>query len=449
MNSSATTIDGRSAAYERLIERARRFPAFDPTAQNMLWAEALPQQERSLAIAIEQVAARHWLTLVFLLERQLRQPWQNLEPAMQAALLGGAAQLFFLDRIPDHAAISETVQWAKTRIRPGAGKMTNAVLRRASEMRVEIVDAFDRDRHDHLPLPDGRAWQLAEAIFTDDPIARIAEQTGHQPWMVARWISQFGDQRTIDLALHSMVHAPVVLTGPRGTPPPIEIERVHVEPGFHIAAAGAIDSEAEIGGKHAWRVQDAGTAKPLGLTKPLKPALIVDACAGRGTKTHQLRQLHPKSRIIATDVNDHRRTDLQRTFQGVESVEVVEPGALRGLIGQVDLLVLDVPCSNSGVLARRVEAKHRVRERDMQKLIDTQRQIIADSLTLLAPAGHLLYATCSIDESENEQQARWINQWHHMPITAECRTLPEGVPGGDSAAYHDGGYGALLASRQS
>src|SRR6185503_11286306 len=120
-----------------------------------------------------------------------------------------------------------------------------------------------------------------------------------------------------------------------------------------------------------------------------------------GTKTRQLAQAHPAAEIIATDIDRERLRTLKETFADHDRVRVIDHDRLMGYAGRADLVVVDVPCSNTGVLARRVEAKYRFSRESLKGLVDIQRQIIADSLRLLEPkSGRLLYATCSIDPAE-------------------------------------------------
>ena len=163
-----------------------------------------------------------------------------------------------------------------------------------------------------------------------------------------------------------------------------------------------------------------------------------------GTKTRQLAQVHSNATIIASDIEPARLEILRKVFAGSERVQVIEANRLREFDGRADLLLLDVPCSNTGVLARRVEAKYRFNRTSLQSLIDLQRQIVADSIPLLAPRGRIVYSTCSIEPAENREQAEWIAKWHRMRIAADRLRLPEGLPGEDSAAYGDGGYFAVL-----
>src|SRR5690606_16359092 len=112
---------------------------------------------------------------------------------------------------------------------------------------------------------------------------------------------------------------------------------------------------------------------------------------------------HPEARIIATDVDASRFADLAQTFANHARVRVMKVDEVRrDFAGQADLLLLDVPCSNTAVFARRPEARYRWSDRATRELVALQRRIIADALPLVAPAGHILYSTCSLDERENQ-----------------------------------------------
>ena len=117
------------------------------------------------------------------------------------------------------------------------------------------------------------------------------------------------------------------------------------------------------------------------------------------------------------------------------------------MIGAVDLLVLDVPCSNTGVLPRRPEARLRFSMPALETLMGIQRQIFADTIPCLAPAAHVLYSTCSLEPEENEQMPKWLGKWHGWELVDETKVLPRGVPGDGPDRYCDGGYAALMKTR--
>ena len=191
-------------------------------------------------------------------------------------------------------------------------------------------------------------------------------------------------------------------------------------------------------------VQDSTSSAPIQATAGLSSSTIFDICAGKGTKTRQLAELHPASRIIATDIDGHRLATLRETFAGHDRVTIIDHARLREFDGQADLIVFDVPCTNTGVLARRVEAKYRWSPATIEKLANVQRQIMADAVPLFAPRCRVLYSTCSIEAAENRAQADWLTKWHGFRLVRDQLTLPSGLPGEPVSSYADGGYFALL-----
>jgi 16S rRNA (cytosine967-C5)-methyltransferase len=227
----------------------------------------------------------------------------------------------------------------------------------------------------------------------------------------------------------------------------------HVLPGHHVFTG----THAELVGLLAARtdiwVQDPASSASMAAIAdlPLAGATIVDLCAGQGTKTRQLAAMFPSATIIATDLDKRRFERLERTFGGHERVRVVPYTSIRPeFLGRVDLVVLDVPCSNTGVLARRPEAKYRFGPETLESVVGVQRQIIADAIPLLrdgtsgGPRGRILYATCSLEPAENEEQAQWAAHWHRFAVERESRVMPTGGPGQPATAYTDGSYAALL-----
>lgn len=438
--------NAREVSLGRLARLMRRYPDLPPASTTLdeLQRDGLSARDAALAMAIEQSVIRYWNALETIAQSQVNRPWDRVEPDVRAALLGGAAQLLLLDRVPDHAAINETVEWARRHIRPKAGGLVNAVLRRIAELRDVTVDRFDRTARRQLPLPDGGAIQFTADVFDADAGIRLAQQSSHPPALIDAWTKRLGDARARELALHSLVRAPIIVTG-------IDSDSAlgaaqlapHDEPGFHVLSTDRTALSELLTQHPTARVQDPGSAAPVAATAALDPKIIIDYCAGMGTKTRQLALLHDGATIIATDVNADRLAVLRRTFTGVDRVQVVEPSDIRRWSGEATLLVLDVPCSNSGVLARRLEAKHRFSADSTRSLVNLQRQIIADALPLLAESAWLLYCTCSIEPQENEQQIQWLLRWHDFDVSDQRTSLPNGLPGESPTGYRDGGYYAL------
>ncbi len=417
----------RDAAVDALaIQVAERpMPVIEPRLDGLI------EIDRSLAVAIHRTALQRRLTLEYLLDRCGRKPMRKLEPLLRAILLAAAAQVVFLDKVPDHAAVDQAVRQARRRLRRGAGDLANAVLRKLAGIVGERThEPWGGDRKS-LPLSDG-AIVLKRPLLPDpsDTMEYWSIATSHPVSLVTAWFEHFGNERAEQLLLHDLVNPPIFLQTTNGP----ELWSGNRE---ELAAHLADHSDR-------W-IQDPTSAEPVRATSELQPQRILDYCAGRGTKTRQLVALHPDARIIATDADPGRLEDL-RSLQapssraGLPQIEILPIDRLDCLHGEIDLLVLDVPCSNTGVLARRLEARYRYSPKGLVKLADLQRSIINRALALLKPGGTVLYSTCSIEEIENQPQARRIAQLINGNVMQEQLTLP----GGENKTYRDGGYWALI-----
>lgn len=445
----------RDSIFRRLARQAHRFPELDVRPFE---PAGLPPRDAAFAHAVHDAVMRRWLTLSNLVQGNLRQPFDDLEPRLRAALLAGAAQLLFLDSVPPHAAINHAVEWAKQRIRPGAGAMVNAVLRktdallqRDGEGRLATRDVYT-GRRDELPLAGGRALALAAPALPEDEVERLAAAASVPVILLRRWLERLPMREVRGLALHALAHPPIILNTAhaaadlRADP----LLAPHDAPGHHVFTGtreqliDLLQSRAD-----TW-VQDPASSLAVSSVFDLRPSLVLDLCAGQGTKTRQLAAAFPEATIVATDVSDARLATLRAVFAGSEQVRVVSPKQAReGNLARADLILLDVPCSNTGVLARRPEARYRFGPETLASLIDTQRQIIADAIPLLAPGGSILYSTCSLEPEENQEQARWAAKWHAFAIRRENARPPHTVLSGGgegaAAAYSDGSYAVLLS----
>lgn len=430
------TPDARSLVYTRLSRQLLRYPdlAIEP-----LETPELSPREQAFARALEIAALTRWRTLETIIASRLQRPWPELEPRVRGALMGGAAQLLFMDRIPDHAAVAETVAWAKKRIRPGAGGLINGVLRAITRLRSELLPVDDErsrnwwDHRDIIPLESGESLLLEEPVFTENPAIRLGQQSSLGDSLLLGWIGAQGWICTRQRAHHCLARPPIHLH--QGT------DECTVWEGSHAELVALLQSDPTA------RVQDRGSARVIESTRSLSPKVIVDFCAGRGTKTKQLALLHPDAQIFATDVNEVRMSVLRKVFEGHPSVRAVEPGDLREVMGAVDLLVLDVPCSNTGVLPRRPQARYRFNDDSRDSLSRLQKRIVTETVSLLAPGANLLYSTCSLETGENDKIAKWIEDRYEVETITKLMVEPRGVPGDPAEAYADGGFHAIFAGK--
>ena len=458
--------------HQRLREEAHRYPdlGLEPLDTSSLKGPGAGR-EAALAHAIYDAVVRRWITLEAIIAPHLSRPIGELDSTVRAALLAGAAQLVLLERVPPHAAINEAVNWTRSAGKPKATGLVNAVLRRVSESidRAEegwpvVVDGPATDhvgKADRLPLSDGRALQLTRDVFSTQTLLWLEAATGNPRSLIERWHDRLGEAGAIEQALHTLVHPPVVINhmhaiDPVEAPEGQTLTPHEDRPGLSVLGpAGASPRELLRGRKDIW-VQDATSAGVLDLLGDLDapPTLVVDLCAGLGTKTRQLRALFPQATILACDTNDARAKGLRRVFAKDECTKVMDIEDVRyEAAGKASLVLLDVPCSNSGVLPRRPEARYRLTtdmgREQLERLTGVQRDLLAQSQAMLAPGGLVLYATCSMDEEENQGIVRWATSSAGFVVRSERLVLPKGLPGGTPSAYADGGYAALLAHEPS
>lgn len=422
--------------------------------------DAFEGRDAAFAYAMHDAVLRRWLTLEFLIGLGLDRPLRSLEPGLQAVLLVGAAQMVLLDKVPPHAAIDQSVHIAKARIRVGAGGLVNAVLRRVSELCGERGPRGDdwRKRLDAVPLADGRSLQLTRACLPPEEVKRASVLTSTPKPLLDKWARAFGLDAASEIALKGIGSAPTILNTEAcpeaaramvqdGLLSPHRREHAFVWRGDRSKLAAALERSG------AW-VQDPASAEVVRTvaaaagTDAAAAQLVVDLCAGQGTKTRQLLRAFPNATVIACEVDGERLATLERVFAREPRVRIVHaqhtPRACQdGGVGVADVVLLDVPCGNSGVLSRRVEARYRLGGAALEELVGIQREILRTGHSLLRPGGLLAYSTCSLEHEENEAQRDFMIQTLGCVPMVDRRTTPAGVPGQDAALFHDGSFVAV------
>lgn len=449
MNAPAIS-PSRSVALRHVERQASRYPEFVLGPPD---TDGLDHRDAALTHALCDACVRRFLTLETVIHAFLRTRLDRSPPSVQAALLVGAAQLLFFDRIPAHAAIDESVEYVKARA-PRATGLVNAVLRNiAREAPDPPIQADPRDPDPCLiPLGDGRARRTTKALLPAQDPERLAAACSVPLPLIRRWADLFGRERATDLALHALVVPPVIVNARASrTPPPSPEFTPHTQDGMYVWSgpgrelAGALASL-----DRAW-VQDPASAAPVEMARagldPARVRTIIDLCAGQGTKTRQLAAAFPDARIIATDLDDERRRELARVAREIPSITVVDPDQMHPLRFRGDLVLLDVPCSNSAVLPRRPEAKYRWSEEQLARLVEIQQEVLRVGMELCTDDGSILYATCSLDPEENEMQTEWCRA-QGWEFARDERRWPAGLPGEAADGYSDGSYGVLLHRRR-
>ncbi len=403
---------------------------------------SMDPRDSALAHAIVDGAITRWLTLDYLLSGLSGRQLRDQEPRMQAVLLGGAVQILLMDRIPPHAAIDESVEWAKINIRPGAAGMVNAILRKVARAKGDKTDRWDHHL-DSIPLADGKGLKIIGIELPNNGLHRLSVACSISPEMIQRWENQFGDPTP--QAMHTLCKSPTVLNvGSTKEPIDESVLLAHDSPNHRVYLGGRADLVTLLEEHPGIWVQDAASSHVVeDIELANTQGLIVDLCAGKGTKTRQLQAKYPEATIVAADVEEKQLDTLHAVFASDDRVHTMDvESAMDEYIGKADLVLADVPCTNSGVLARRREARYRPLKKQLARIVPLQREIAKNAYSLLKPGGQLVYSTCSIEREENEIQAEWIEGKLGMRALGDRRLNPIGQPGDHWSHYQDGSYSA-------
>ncbi len=380
--------------------------------------KTLSPPDRSLCQELVFGLVRWQRTLDWLIGRKTNGRTQNV--TLQILLRLGLYQLFWLDRIPDHAAVHETVELAKQfGFGPKAGFL-NAVLR-----------AYIRER-------EATASELT-ALKKSAPALGYS----HPDWLVGRWQSLWGAAKTAALLEWNNTPPPTyarlntLKTDASALAGEWRQEGVEFHPryfswagenlAFELAAHPPLASLASFMAGHFY-IQDPSTLLSVAELDPQPGEAILDLCAAPGGKTTYIAQrMGNRGRILALEHQPGRLKLLQENCARL-AVTCAQSAVLsEGLDGQAkfDRILIDAPCSNTGVLRRRIEARWRLAPEELDRLRQTQLSLLQTAAGHLKPGGALVYSTCSLESEENESLvAEFVRANPRFSLCSERRLLP-------------------------
>ena len=390
----------RSIALE-VLERVFFDDAFSHIALSHALDNAdLDPRDRNLATELVYGTLARKRTIDAVLSRFVNRPLERLDRPVLLALRLAAYQLLFLDRIPAHAAVDESVELAKRRCGKGAAGFTNGVLRSMLRKKKrwnpwERVDAekeparFLGIRHS---VPD---W-LAEMLIDDqgfDDARRIVRAFNERPPLYFR---------VLDDAPSSLPEGLVVVDAVPGA-----LRADHM--------TGAIKTAVDEG---TLVVQDLGSQLISHFASPEGTDRILDACAGLGGKTLHLAKLAgPHSSVTAVDPLQSKLERLSATaddtaLAGRIETKVTDLGNFTPDTGPFELVLVDAPCSGLGVLRRHPETRWRRTPKDIADRARLQRQLLDQSSSHVAPGGLLVYSVCTFTNAEGPRQIETFLKEH-------------------------------------
>ncbi|MEM1095668.1 MAG: 16S rRNA (cytosine(967)-C(5))-methyltransferase RsmB [Bacteroidota bacterium] len=358
---------------------------------------------------------RRWFD--FLLAAFYRGDFARMDRKLVQILRIGLYDLFH-QHTPDYAALNEAVNLARAEANEGAGKLVNAVLRTAL-----------RRQHD-WPVPKGSAAK------------QLAIRQSHPTWMVTRWLEQFGPDETAALLAHNNARphygvrvragdTAALLANPNAT------ASSYLDDFVRMQQLQGIIADVKAG---TLAVQDEAAGLVVRVLDPQPGEVIIDTCAAPGGKAlYAADRMQHTGRIVAVDRHEGKLKLLAKAA-GPRSIIDTHVADARTFTAsaRADAVLVDAPCSGTGVLAKRADLRWHLTPENLPRLAALQDALLDQAATMVKPGGRLIYSTCSLEPEENTDRiAAFLKR--HPAFQREA--LPSAIPASMRTA--DGDYRAL------
>ena len=446
----------------------------------------LSQLDRRLVTQLVYGVVRRQATLDAILNEFVTRGRAQTEPALWTLLQLGVYQLVLTTGIPQHAAVAETVQLAHWLKESRWSGFLNGILRSIGR---DVTDEFlEAPASDAVPVEcltsklqadDGAESSSEESVSSrhtqvryrrfqkqvlPDPKAEpqqfLARAFGLPLWLIDRWSQRFSTEELFHLAEWFERRQPLSLRVNRR-------HRTRDELLARFAEALGPESENDFGAGQTpdsifydgplrvvdlpgfsdgdFTVQDETAMSASLLLNPMPGETVLDLCAAPGTKTTHLAELmNNDGHIVATDVDGRRLRRVEENARRLQ-LDIIEPLRIQPDLsefptGPFDAILIDAPCSNTGVIGKRPEVRSRIGTPDIEELSGLQLKLLTKAAKHLSPTGRIVYSTCSIEPEENTDVVTAFLAEHSDFQLEEVREFTPGQPS-------DGGYQALLVRK--
>ena len=409
-------VNARELALDLLNRCVKSRALADELLEWALAESALSGPDRAFVTELFYGCLRRKLSLDFLLARLADKPPR---PVVAHILSLGLYQLFFL-KTPAHAAVNETVALAKRYAGEAETKFVNAILRRADRDRDALLEKLNATR-------ETEPWVYYS----------------HPQWLWKRWVSRWGREQTAALCEWNnqppSIYIRINTLKASTKPADIAAEPTDYPLCWRVTdMAGIFQAKSFANGE--FYVQDPSTLVAVDVLDPQPGDSVLDMCAAPGGKTTYLAQrMQNRGRIIAADSTNSRLALVGENCRRL-GVDIVATLACEGtrldrcLRGdEFDRVLVDAPCSNTGVLRRRADLRWRMEGAEFARLATLQGRLLASAAIFTKRHGVLVYSTCSLEPEENERVVETFQAAHPYFALESTRSLFPPRDGADGA----------------
>ncbi|MBE6573564.1 MAG: 16S rRNA (cytosine(967)-C(5))-methyltransferase RsmB [Ruminococcaceae bacterium] len=414
-------IGAREAAYRSLVRCAKDNKFANLEIDSAIKKFNLEGAERSLYTVLVYGTIERMLTLDFYLSNCSDKPIDKLDFSVLTILRLCAYQILFLDRIPDHAAVNESVELAKRNAPKGSAGFVNAVLRKLIECK------------DKLELPN------------------LSVRYSVPEWITELWCSQYGHEKAVEI-LEGMDKPPVMtlrvntLVTERDwllnllTEKGIKAEKTEHSPvGIHIMQGISFMQIVQLCGNSAY-VQDEASQLTVEAVDASQNEFVIDTCSCPGGKSFGMAMcMDNRGKLLSLDLHKSKLSlvDKGAVRLGIDIIETREHDGksyIEEFYHKADRVLCDVPCSGLGVMAKKPETRYKDREA-IERLPEIQYSILSASSAYLKDGGVLVYSTCTLNKNENENVVeRFISENKEFTLDSMITHFP--VKGKSDGFFH-------------
>ena len=411
------TANARECALSVLVSCRRNGAWADAALKAQLAKTPLSAQDAALCSRIVYGVMQNELLLNWFLSAYCTQKLDHLQPPLADILRIGAYQILFLDKVPDHAAVSESVELCRTNGRSAASGLVNAVLRKVAQHKSNLP-----------PLPEGN-------------IARLSIAYSHPQWLVKKLVSLLGvEEAERFLRIDNEVAPMTVQVNPLKTDADA-LARELAGDGVKAVPHGWVPDCFELSGtgdlttltafyQGRFTVQDAAAKLVTYAAGFEKGQDVLDVCAAPGGKSFAAAfAMENEGSILSCDLHENK---LKRIREGAQRLGItcIETACADGRVfreewaGRFDTVICDVPCSGLGIIRKKPDIRYKD-VHEFKALPDIQRAILENSARYVRPGGVLVYSTCTVLPEENENVTDAFLSSHPEFIYEEF-SLPNG-----------------------
>lgn len=321
---------------------------------------------------------------------------KKIAPVIREILRIGVYQIIFMDKIPDSAAVNESVKLAKKYGHKGSIGFTNAMLRNISRNR------------NNIRFPDRNT----------DTVEYLSVKYSHPKWMIKKWIKDFGVDFTEELCIANNekpklnIRVNTLKITKQDLMCKLKSRGLNISEGKYAYDSIIIDNPVRITDTDEFKnglfqIQDESSMLVAQVMNPKPGDFVIDVCSAPGGKTtHIAQKMENRGKIIARDIHEHKlqliRDNMERLR--ISIIELEKFNALdldEKLIEKADCCLVDAPCSGLGLIRRKPDIKWHKEEDNLSKITKLQYEILMNSSKYIKRGGTLVYSTCTIQKEEN------------------------------------------------